>query len=146
MGIINKKNKKEGKAEKALKALVETIPEIYDYDLRKLINLVEEELKKRETKRSSMINSIEDMCKCMIKENETGYTFYYNARTPEELLEYAENDEITDEGYDNICQQLGEKGTKAVQYEHKTFLIKEYLQKDGFYCFDVEMIERVENL
>lgn len=92
-----------------------------------------------------MINSIEDMCKHMIREKETAYTFYYTVMTPKEQL-MAENNDITDDGYSHICQQLGEKGTRAVLYESKTFLIKRYPQKDGGACFDVEIIEHVDVL
>lgn len=141
MSIMNKKDKQ---AQKAMKTFVEKIPEIYDYDLQGLIRLVEEEVRKREAKRAEMINSIEDMCKHMIREKETGYTFYYEAMTPKDQL-MAENDQITDSGYDQICKQLGDKGVKAVQYGHNTFLIKRYPQEDGA-CFDVEMIEHVDVL
>lgn len=141
---IKKKNKQEEKAMKAMKAFIDEIPNLYDYELRNLIGEIADELKKREAKRAEMINSIEDMCKYMIREKEMTYTFYYEAMMPKEQL-MAENDYITDEGYDHICQQLGEKGTRAVLCESKTFLIKKYPQEKGS-CFDVEMIERVDVL
>lgn len=53
MGIKNKDKKKEEQAQKAMRTFVEKIPELYDYDLQKLINEVEEELKKREEKRGA---------------------------------------------------------------------------------------------
>ena len=145
MGIKNKDKKKEEQAQKAMRTFVEKIQELYDYDLQKLINEVEEELKKREEKRGQMINSIEDMCKHMMREKETSYTFYYEAMTPRDQL-MAENDGITDSGYRHICSQLGEKGVRAIQYGYNTFLIKKYPQENNGACFDVEIIEHVDVL
>lgn len=134
----------KSKVEKACETVKNNLRDLYDYNLEELSHAIKEELEERKSKRAQMINSLEDMCKYMFQNRETSYTFYYRSLSPRELLEFAENDEITDEGYQNICQQLGEKRAKALKYGNQICTIKGYPQDNQGACFDVDVIEDIE--
>lgn len=146
MGLGNKKTRNVDNTERIKEALdvlkdKENLRQVYDYNLRVLISAVEDELSKRDQKRSHMINSIKDMCEFMIEKGENSHYFHYIRRSPQELMQYAGDDEITDEGYYNLCSQLDEKRSKAAQYKGKKFLIKRYPEDSASACFEVEMID-----
>lgn len=146
MGLGNKKTRNVDNTERIKEALdvlkdKDNLRQVYDYDLMVLISAVKDELSKRDQKRSRMINSIKDMCEFMIKKGESSHCFHYIRRSPQELIQYAEDDEITDAGYGTLEWQMREKRTKVVQYEGKEFVIKRYPEDDVSACFEVEMID-----
>lgn len=113
---------------------------VYDYDLRQLISAIEAELAKRDEKRAGMINCLQDMCRWLQENGETEYTFYYSAQHPQELME-SENDEVTDDGFDKICQQIDGKKILTFEHDGKVFRIKSQIDlEEGKGQFELEEI------
>ena len=127
------------KSEKVVEALknLKVLREIYDYDLECIIRLANEELGKREEKRKGMINSLEDMCVWMLVRGEDEYTFHYSPKNPEELMK-ADEEEITDSGFDKICQQIGERGRKLFRYERWVFEVTaSFGEEDSYFGMEI---------
>lgn len=136
----------KSKGEKAVEALKDpkVLRGIYDYDLECLIRLANEELEKREEKRKGMINSLEDMCEWMLVMGEDEYTFHYSPKNPEQLMK-ADEEEITDSGFDKICQQIGAKGRKFFRFQGQVFQVKASFGEEDNY-FDMEIRDDIEDL
>lgn len=136
----------KSKGEKAVEQLKDSkvLREIYDYDLRCVMRLIKEELQKREEKRKDMINSLEDMCDWMLVNGENKYEFHYSPKNPEQMME-ADEEEITDSGFDQISQKIGERGRKLFRYEGRVFEVTaSFGEKDSY--FDMEIRDDIEGL
>lgn len=136
----------KGKSEKVVEQLKNSkvLRGIYDYDLECIIRLANEELGKREEKRKCMINSLEDMCEWMLVMGQYEYTFHYSPKNPEQLMK-ADEEEITDSGFDKICQQIGERGSKLFRRQGQVFNVKASFGEEDSY-FDMEIRGNVEEL
>lgn len=134
--------------EKAFKELMEEIPKLYDYNLYMLINAAQDELKRRNSLRATMVNSIADMCDKLLEWGEEECTFYYRKETPELLTDETDNeDKITDKGYESICQVMEGKVVKRFKHLDRIFRVKAYIGiGDEESSFDVEIIDGIEEV
>lgn len=116
------------KVEKALDVLKdkENLRKVYDYDLMRLCNAIKDELSERDEQRAVMINRLEDMCKWLAIYGKTVHTFYYSPKSPKELME-ADDDEVTDEGFEKIRQQIEDKVILTFEYEENIFRVRSYI-------------------
>ena len=136
----------KGKSEKVIEQLKNSkvLRGIYDYDLKCLIRLINEELEKRDEKRKDMINSLEDMCDWMLVMGEDKYTFHYSPKNPEQLMK-ADKEEITDSGFDKISEKIGERSRKLCRYEGWVFEVTASFGEEDSY-FDMEIRYDVDEL
>lgn len=146
LGKKKTKNAEKIEIEKVAEALKDpkVLRGIYDYDLECLIRLAKEELEKREEKRKGMVNSLEDMCIWMLVRGENEHTFHYSPKNPGQMME-ADHEEITDSGFDKICQQIGERGRKLFRFQGQVFQVKASFGEEDNY-FDMEIRDDIEDL
>ena len=82
-----------------------------------------------------MINSVGDMYMFMKEHKETHCNFYYKPMSPEELLSDSYIDDVTDDGYSSICEQLGDEGKQAFPFgedeDLKSLVVTMYTEEDG---------------
>ena len=100
MKIFNNPAKKVLEALNTLKEC-NNLRKLYDYDLISLRETINRELEEREHKRAEMINSLEDICKDMLRSHRTNHTYWYIQMSPEELMEESNADDITDSAHSN---------------------------------------------
>lgn len=150
MKIFNNPAKKVLEALNTLKEC-NNLRKLYDYDLISLRETINRELEEREHKRAEMINSLEDICKDMLRSHRTNHTYWYIQMSPGELMEEANADDITDQGISYIVHnQMQDEDCRFIQYGHNTFFIKKVVVNDNEekkeYFFEVQRIDRLDPL